>query len=103
MIYDLDNNVILSSPNIALHSGESTICSVLIDCETGFSLFGQAVADMSVEARHGVSGSWTNLETTPIDLGTWNGSREVFQIQLTAGAISTFERQAFPVKVRRPT
>lgn len=97
------NNDGLLSVNFAMRSAEVVTASVLIDCVTGFSLFGQSVSDIAVEARQGVSGAFTNIETTPIDLGTWNGTRQLFHVRLTAGSIVAYTRRTFTLTVRRPT
>jgi hypothetical protein len=44
----------------------------------------ETVSDLTVEARLSGTSTWINIETTPIDLTTWNGSRQNFEIRLTA-------------------
>jgi hypothetical protein len=99
-IYDLDDEVIYSSA-FALRSGETATATIQIDCVTGWRLSGEVVAGVTIEARHGSAGGWTDIETTPIDLSTWNGSRETFEIRFTAGTITSFSRKSFTLTVSR--
>ena len=101
-IYDTDGHVIYSSA-LSLFSGNEATVTVQIDCVTGYSLYGEAVADIAVEARHGTSGGWTNIETTPLDLSAFDGSRETYQVRLTAATITAFTSRAFTLTVRRTT
>jgi hypothetical protein len=98
MIYDTtaENDTV----NLALESLASVIHTVQIDCFSGQSLYMSAtVPDLTVEARHGTVGAWTDLETTAIDLTPYDGSRETFQIQITAPAAASHYTRAFPVYV----
>src|SRR6478672_3851398 len=99
-IYDTDDNVIYSS-EFALRSGEQATATIHIDCVSGFQLSGEAVADVTVEARHGSAGGYTDIETTPIDLGTWDGTSQTFEIRFTAGTITTPLTRAFQLRVSR--
>jgi hypothetical protein len=101
-IRDTNSDVLLSA-NFAMRSGEVSTATIQIDCLDGYSLFGSAVADIAVEARHGTSGAWTNIETTPIDLSAYDGQLETFQVRFTAGTITARTARTVPLTVRRPT
>lgn len=81
------DNYIDESFSIVLYSGQTVTYTKQIQCYTGHTLSCEVVADLVVEARHGTSGAWTDIETTPIDLSTWNGSLETFQFRVTAGTV----------------
>lgn len=72
---------------ISLSPSDTKTASVQIGCNTGYYLSGHAVADVIVEAKHSAAGGWTNIETTPIDLSTWNRSIETFQIRASQDSI----------------
>lgn len=99
-IYDTDDNVIYSSA-FALRAGESTTATIQIDCESGWSLYGQSVADMTIEVSHDTDEDWTDLVTTPRDLSTWDGSKETFKLRFTAGSVATVTPHAFTLTVKR--
>jgi hypothetical protein len=73
----------------AFEPSEQRIYSILVQCFTGTQLSGNVVADFVVEARHGAGGGWTNIETTPIALDTWNGTTQTFQVRITAPSVIT--------------
>jgi hypothetical protein len=98
MIYDLDGNRILTTA-FSIRSGEIETFSFKIDCLTGYQLSGEAVADLTVEARH--DGAWVNIETTPISLTPWNGLLEIFEVRVTAGTIATASARAWNFSVGR--
>jgi hypothetical protein len=103
MIKDTDGNV-LYSVDLSIESEEAQITTIQIECRDGYSLFGEAVDDMTVEARHGTSGSWTDLSAGgSIDLTPWDGDLETFQIQTIAGVISEYVLRGFTLTMRRPT
>lgn len=83
MIYDTSNNPLYStSLTIKGDAGVAT-ASVRVDCATGRRLTGSTVDLLTVEAKHSASAIWTDIEAGAIDLGTWNGTRQTFQIRLT--------------------
>jgi hypothetical protein len=59
-----------------------------IECKSGYELTSETVSDITVEARHSSGGAWTNIETGALDLSTWAGSTETFEIRLTAGVVT---------------
>jgi hypothetical protein len=83
-----DTNGPLDTITLALESGQNRVYTITIDCFTGHELSGEVVGDIAVEARHGIVGAYTDIETTPIDLSPYNGSTETFQIRVTAGTIT---------------
>jgi len=85
--------------SIALESGENRIITFSIPCYDGRELSGEAVTGLTVEARHGTGGAWTNIETTPIDLSPYAGSTGTFQVRVTAGTITTHTIWAFKLFV----
>jgi hypothetical protein len=99
MIYDLNDNRMLSA-SIVAYSGVAVSGQFKVDCKSGWRLSGQAVADALIEvAHHG--DSYVNIETTPIDLTTWDGSREIFDFRITPGTITAPLRRAFALTVAR--
>lgn len=58
-----------------------------------------SVADAAIEFRQGASGGWTNIETTPFDLSPFAGTRSMFQIRQTAGAITSPLSRAWQLRV----
>lgn len=54
-----------------------------IDCFDGQTLSCDSVANLTIEAKHDLSGAYTNIETTPIDLSSFAGNRETFQLRFT--------------------
>jgi hypothetical protein len=100
MIYDTDDNRILST-YIPISSSETKSFTLTLTCTTGYFFRGEVVANLTVEAKHSGSGSWTNIETTPIALATWNGTNQDFNVRITSGAITTRDRRAFRLSVGR--
>ena len=87
-MYDLDDNP-LTNNAISVESGGVTNLQVKIDCRSGYVLrVKNPVEIVAVNAKHSSENIYTDLETDSIDLGGWNGSREVFDIRLTGGDVS---------------
>lgn len=99
MIVDTNNNSI-DTLNIALNSGVNKVYTFQIDCFTGHFAYNgfkdsdgiyqtaPAIPDVTIELRHGTTGAYSDIENTPFDLSAWNGSRETFQLRITAGTIT---------------
>jgi hypothetical protein len=100
MIYDTDGNGLLSA-NFAIRSGEVVTGSFQVDCASGWQISGEAVADVTVELKHSAAGGYTNIETTPIALGTWDGTVQTFNFRMTAGTITSATTRAFKFTVAR--
>ena len=101
-IKDTDGNII-SGAAFVVRSTENEIGTFEIDCAAGWSLYGTVTSEMVVEARHGSSGGWTDIETTPIDLTPWDGSTETFQFRVTAPTVTVASTIAYTLTVRRTT
>jgi hypothetical protein len=100
MIYSTDSIEILSA-NVSLASEQVTQFTIIVDCKTGEYLYSTALANIAVEARLVGEVSWTNLETTPIDLTSYNGTPQRFEIRLTADSVSSNTRVLVPISVGR--
>lgn len=87
---------------LALTSGANRVYTTTIDCYPGHQLSGEVVADVTVEARHGTIGAWTDIETTPIDLSPYSGTAQTFQFRITAGTITTHLIRTFRLRVGPP-
>lgn len=102
MIFDTINNRLISA-NFALVSAAVETLSIRIDCVTGYSLSlaSGADADLIIEAKQSAALTYTNIELTPIDLGTWNGTRQTFIIRITAPTVTGISRKNLNFKVSR--
>ena len=98
MIKDLNDERLLSYA-FAVRSGETKEFSLLIECNTGYYLRGSVVAGLALEAKHNLSGTWVDLETTPIDLSGWDGTDQEFDFRVTAGTITARDRVSFNISV----
>lgn len=83
------------------NSGEVLTFTIPIICTTGYTLrvLQGSVTNVAIEARHGVAGAFTNIETTELDLSPWDGSTENFQVRITVGTISAVTRIQFDLNV----
>jgi hypothetical protein len=99
MFYDTDDNRILSA-SVAVEEGEIVTGSFKVECNTGYQLSGAAVADVLCEVKHS-AGAYVAIETTPIDLGAWDGSTETFNFRFTAAASAINKRRTLPLTIRR--
>ena len=97
MIYE--NGNLVDRIALGLASAASRTYTLEIDCVAGQFLSGESVSDIAVEARHGTGGGWTNIETTPIDMSTWAGSLETFQVRITADTITGDTTRMFTINV----
>ena len=97
MIYDLDDRRILSA-TVAVEQGQVITGSFKVDCNTGYELRGSAVADCVCEVKHS-AGAYVAIETTPIDLGAWDGSIETFTFRITAASSATDKLRHLPLEV----
>jgi hypothetical protein len=84
MIYN-SSAVPINNVALSLESGQNRIYTILIDCYSGHTLSAEIVGDVVIEARQGTAGAWTDIETTPISLTSYNGTRETFQFRVTSG------------------
>lgn len=100
MIYDTEDNPI-SSYTMSVYSGAAPVLQVRADCRAGYELSCETVADLAVEARKLGDTDWINIETTPIDLAEYEGTRQTFEIRLTAGVVSAILTKNFKIRVAR--
>ena len=98
MIYDTAGNEILSAA-FSMSSADVKTATIQIDCTAGQYLRGEAVSGLTVEAKQEDAVSWTNIETTPIDLATWDGTTETFLVRFTAPSIAEYTRKTFRLSV----
>jgi hypothetical protein len=99
MIYDTDNNQILSA-FFDLMSAESKTFRIKIDCEAGCFLR-CGVSTLTIEARKAGGVSWTNLQTDPIDLTPDAGTAQAFDIRITTGYVGSHDRRTVQLAVGR--
>lgn len=71
-----------------IKNGSAIVVEREIRCFDGYELSCEVVGDMIVEAKHDLEGSYTNIETTPIDLSPFAGADETFQLRFTPGAVN---------------
>lgn len=88
MIRDADGNPV-SSFSTSMTVSTSQTYTVLVDCETDYELSSDVVAGLTVEAKRTADASWTDIESTPIDLTPWAGTQQEFLVRVTAGATPT--------------
>lgn len=100
MIYDTDDNRIFSVA-FAVESEQAATAMIRVDCNAGYYLRGEAVANLTVEARADGDVSWIDIETTPIDLTPYDGTFQDFELRFTAPEITAFSRAAFSLSVGR--
>ena len=93
------SDIINDTLAVALESTANRVFTVTIDCHSGHELSGEAVADATIEAKHSAAGGYTNIESSPIDLSTWAGTQQEFQIKMTAGTITSHLVRSFRLRV----
>lgn len=98
MIFDTAGLPIYSAA-IGLGSDEVKTAQIDVDCRSGYRLKGTEVDGVTVEAKHEDGISWTDLETSTIDLTPWAGSRERFLIRFNAATVAEFDRPVFTLAV----
>lgn len=100
MIFDTADNPI-SSFSMSIESAAVQTLTLRIECRTSYFLSCETVADLAVEGRKAGDVTWINLETTPIDLSAYNGTRQNFEIRLTAASVAAIQRRDFSIRVSR--
>lgn len=81
--YDL-NNIGEISVQFQLITGNVAQCRFLLDCRSGYSIFGEVLDNVTVELKHSLEVSYSNIETTPYDTTPFDGSREAFDLRFTS-------------------
>jgi len=72
---------------------------IQIECREDYRLYADVVADVLIEGKHASSLTWTNLETSDIDLTPWAGTTETFNIRFTTGDVSVITRHVLAIRV----
>lgn len=98
MIYDIEDNPIAGF-NFPISSGQIVVFQIRADCQAGLRLFSDVVGDLTIEGRPQGVGAYVNLESSDIDLGPYAGTRQNFDIKVTAGTVAVLTRRAFKLKV----
>jgi hypothetical protein len=99
MIYDHDDRPLLST-TLSIGPDDDLQFKIYIDCRAGESLRSTVVGDLTVSARHAsTGGAFTNIETTPLALGTWDGDKEEFDIKIESSAFTEYARRSFFLSV----
>jgi hypothetical protein len=98
VIYDTEDNP-LSSGDLSLGSEESRQITIKIDCGPGLILRAEAAADLSIQGRQADEVSSSDLVAGGLDLTSWQGSREIFIIDITAGEVLTIQERSFALTV----
>lgn len=68
-------------------NGSAIVKEIEVRCYDGYELSSEVIGDLAVEAKHDLEVSYTNIETTPIDLSPFAGADETFQFRFTPGAV----------------
>jgi hypothetical protein len=72
-------------------SGSAVVKEVQIRCLDGYELSCDSVSNLTVEAKHSASGAYTNIEVSAIDVSSFSGSDETFQLRFTpSSSVGTF-------------
>lgn len=75
--------------------------TIPVVCTDGYTMrvLQGSVANVTIQARHGSSGGFTDIETSELDLSPWDGTTENFEIKITSGTVSVPTRVQFDVNV----
>lgn len=98
MIYDTNDDPLLSA-SLGLTSAEAKTVEFKVDCVSGNSLSCGTVSGLVVEARHGTSGAWTDIESGSIDLTPWANTVQTFQVRVTAPSVTSRQRKVFTLAI----
>lgn len=98
MIYDLDGNELYAA-QLTMREQNSSVLHISIECRSGYKLKSETAANLGVEARRLGDSVWTNLESSEIDVSAYAGTRQTFEIKLTAGNETSIVRNAFSLKL----
>ena len=89
MIYGMGGERSTSS-RFDLSLNTAAVVKQKIECQSGYYLACEPVANLTVEARkESVGGSWIDIETTPIDLSADAGNVIVYEFRLTGTALGS--------------
>jgi hypothetical protein len=86
MIYDTNSNPINRFAYAQAKSTAKTM-QILVDCKTGYRLFCDVTANVTVEGKVTGGVSFTDLEASFIDLSPYDGMRKSFDIRVTTANV----------------
>lgn len=69
-----------------------------VDCKTGYKLYCDVTANVTIEGRFTGDVSWTNLESSYLDLSPFNGIRKAIEIRSTTANVGRVTVKA-PLRV----
>lgn len=98
MIFDLEDNPVQSFP-FSIESGEVKLFYLKIECRQNYFLRVSDVTDLTVEGRKSGDADWTDIEADAIDLSPDDGTRQNFEIRMTAAEVSTIQSRNFKLTV----
>lgn len=98
--YDLSDNLLTAFAAQVLSASAITF-TVRVDCRSGFFLTAETVSEVVVEARHNGMGSWTDIVASPFDLSAFDGTRQNFEIRLTAEETAVILYRQIKLKLSR--
>lgn len=74
---------------------------MLVDCKDGYKLFCDAtISQTAIEGRFTGDVSWTNLESSYLDLSPFDGIRKAIEIRSTTGNVSRV-KVTVPLRVEK--
>lgn len=97
MIYDLDDNL-LRSGQVSVDAPGTQILTIRVECRGGYFLRA-AAADLAVAGRRVGDIDWTDLKSGQISLTPFTGTRQNFEISLTAAGVSIVKRAVLDLRV----
>jgi len=85
----------------SIAAGAVQTYTIPIDCTDGFvlTLSPRPVDDLVIEAKRSADSVWIDLESLDIDLSTWDGTTQDFDIRITAGSVTDLTHANFEVAV----
>lgn len=98
MIYDLSNQRIFSGKIVTMSEGVK-ILRIRVDCQAGYGL-SAAAPGVEVLARKTGETIWTDIEVSPLFLTSWDGTRQEFEVQVTAPTVTAREQHSIDIRVR---
>lgn len=100
MILDTNDNPITKFAYAQQKATAKTL-QIKVDCKTGYRLFCDPTANLTVEGKLSSDVSYTNLESSFIDLSPYNGIRKTFDIRITTDNVSRVKMRV-PIRVEKP-
>lgn len=75
--------------------------SIYVDCFNGYYLSSASLSGVLVEAKHKDSVSYSDISVSPIDLSSWNSTRQKFNIKISIGTFSVRTFKEVNLKVSK--